>query len=46
MAIQIDNFLYEVCKREDVEMTERIGFFQNLDLITPREKLRKHGVKT
>ena len=46
MAIQINSFLYEVCKPEDVEMTERIGFFQNLDLITLREKLRKHGVRT
>ena len=46
MTIQVDNFLYEICRREDAEMTERIGFFQGLDLITQRERLRKHGVET
>lgn len=45
MTIQIDNFLYEVCMREDAEITERIGFVEGLDLITLREKLRKHGVE-
>ncbi|MCW4052924.1 MAG: hypothetical protein NWE78_06940 [Candidatus Bathyarchaeota archaeon] len=46
MTIQIDNSLYEVFMREDVEMTERIGFFRGFDLITQRERLRKHGVET
>jgi hypothetical protein len=46
LTIQVDNFVYEICIREDAEMTERIGFFQNLDLITQRERLRKHGVET
>jgi hypothetical protein len=36
--------LYEVCMREDEEATERMGFVEGLDLITLREKLRKHGV--
>jgi hypothetical protein len=45
LAIQIDNFLYEVSIREDAEITERIGFVEDLDLITLREKLRKHGVE-
>ncbi|MCW3980307.1 MAG: hypothetical protein NWF11_02420 [Candidatus Bathyarchaeota archaeon] len=46
MTSQIDNFLYEISIREDAEITERIGFFQGLDLITQRERLRKHGVET
>lgn len=45
MTLQIDDFLYEICISEDAEMTERIGFVDGLDLITLREKLRKHGVE-
>ena len=44
MTLQIDNYLIEVCISEDEEMIERIGFVEGLDLITLREKLRKHGV--
>jgi hypothetical protein len=36
--------LYEVCMREDADVTETIGLVEGLDLITLREKLRKHGV--
>jgi hypothetical protein len=46
LTIQVDNFLYEICMREDAELTERIGFFRGLDLITQRERLQKHGVET
>jgi hypothetical protein len=44
LTFQISDFLPEICIREDAEMTERIGFVEGLDLITLREKLRKHGV--
>jgi len=44
LTIQINDFLYEIRIREDAEMNERIGFVESLDLITLREKLRKHGV--
>ena len=44
MTFQINDFLQETCIHEDVEMTERIGFVEGLDLITLREKLRKHGL--
>jgi hypothetical protein len=43
---QIDNFLNKRWIREDENMTERIGFFHGLDLITQREDLQKHGVET
>jgi len=46
LTIPIDDFLYVVCMCEDAEMTERIGFVEGLDLITLREKLRKHGVES
>lgn len=45
MKFQIEGLLHEVCLREDAEMTERVGFAEGLDLITLREKLRKHGVE-
>lgn len=45
MTFQIDDFSHEICVSEDVEVTERIGFFESLDLITLREKLRIHGVE-
>ena len=32
-------------KMFEIKCTERIGFVEGLDLITLREKLRKHGVK-
>lgn len=45
MTLQINDFLHEICIRGDAEITERIGFFEDLDLITLREELRKHGVE-
>ena len=45
MTFQMNDFLHATCTREDAEMTERIGFIEGLDLITLREKLRKHGVE-
>ena len=44
MTFQTNDFLHEICIHEEVEMIERIGFVEGLDLITLREKLRKHGV--
>ena len=44
LTIQIDNFLPEDIG-ENAETMERIGFIEGLDLITLKEKLRKHGVK-
>lgn len=45
MTFKIDDYLHEICIREEVEITERTGFAEVLDLITLREKLRKHGVE-
>lgn len=45
MTFQIDDFLYELCIREEAERSERVGFVDGLDLITVMEKLRKHGVE-
>ena len=45
MTFQIDDFLYEIYMHEEAEVTERIDFVEGLDLITLREKLRKHGVE-
>ncbi|UCG36370.1 MAG: hypothetical protein JSV64_07115 [Candidatus Bathyarchaeota archaeon] len=44
MASQIADFTHEIYVREATEIIERIGFFEGLDLITLRERLRKHGV--
>jgi hypothetical protein len=44
LTIQINDFLHEICIHENAEMTERTGFVESIDLITLREKLRKHGV--
>ncbi len=44
MTFQINDFLDEICIDEEIETAERIGFVEGLDLITLREKLRKHGV--
>ena len=41
---QIDNFLPEGIG-ENTGTMERIGVIEGLDLITLKEKLRKHGVK-
>jgi len=43
-TFQRDDLSDEIYIREEVEITERIGFAEGLDLITLREKLRKHGV--
>ncbi len=44
MTFRIDDLLDEIYIREEPEITERMGFAGELDLITLREKLRKHGV--
>ena len=45
MTGPIDDFLSEDKKGEQAELTERIGFVEGLDLITLKERLRKHGVE-
>lgn len=45
MTEQIDDFWSESAVDEMAELTEKIGFVEGLDLITLKEKLRRHGVE-
>ena len=45
LTFETDDLLHKVSLHEKVEVTERVGFVEELDLITMREKLRKHGIQ-
>ncbi len=46
MTFQVGDFLYEIFIDEEAEMTEKFGLVEGRDLITLRERLRRHGVET
>lgn len=45
MTGQIDDSLSGDKRDEQVDLIERIGFAEGLDLITLKERLQKHGVE-
>jgi hypothetical protein len=44
LTAQTDYFPREPPANEEGNVVEKVGFADSLDLITLREKLRKHGV--
>ena len=46
MTFQVNDFLYEVFLDEEAEIAEKFGLVEGRDLITLRERLRRHGVET